>query len=358
MLLGLRSTSRLGRAGGGVIQMSASDSTHLVQRRRSGAGDPKRASIERLVAYGSLSGQLVCGARRARGGVLPRARARRRPAFACAPVRVRTRSSRITLPGCADTSSRAPSARPEPAHGRPRRDIADIAREHRPLATRGRCVGGLGNAFVRSSVRTRRARGSADSYHVQSATSGCSRTSTARTVGGRSRSADRVVVHPAALPAQTPRVSLARSSTTATGRCRWGAAFRGAEAVVGAAQLRRGRSAPPPARAHRAGGELGRRVDEHPQLERASRRLVRPRLLPPRRRQRPNRCPRGGDQRAPDLYVTPSAIGDTRFVRGGGRQTRTTADDVERMPWKVIMEPPSLDSVIKGSWWWGRAFVV
>jgi len=81
--------------------------------------------------------------------------------------------------------------------------------------------------------------------------------------------------------------------------------------------------------------ELGRRVDEHPRLERiapVSFALV---------------CFRHVDGNAatdalaaainarPDLYVTPSAIGDTRFVRVAIGQTWTTADDVERL-WKVI----------------------
>jgi len=84
-------------------------------------------------------------------------------------------------------------------------------------------------------------------------------------------------------------------------------------------------------------GELGRRVDEHPRLERVapiSFALV---------------CLRHTDGNArtdalaaainahPDLYVTPSAIGDTRFVRLAVGQTRTTADDVERL-WTVIMD--------------------
>jgi aromatic-L-amino-acid decarboxylase len=84
-------------------------------------------------------------------------------------------------------------------------------------------------------------------------------------------------------------------------------------------------------------GKLGPRVDEHPRLERiapVSFALV---------------CFRHVDGNAatdalaaainahPDLYVTPSTIDDTRFVRVAIGQTRTTADDVERL-WKVIAE--------------------
>jgi aromatic-L-amino-acid decarboxylase len=81
--------------------------------------------------------------------------------------------------------------------------------------------------------------------------------------------------------------------------------------------------------------ELGRRVDEHPRLERiapVSFALV---------------CLRhtGGNAATdalaaainaqPDLYVTASAVGDVRFVRISIGQTQTTAADVERL-WRVI----------------------
>ena len=81
--------------------------------------------------------------------------------------------------------------------------------------------------------------------------------------------------------------------------------------------------------------EFGRRVDAHPRLERiapVSFALV---------------CLRhtGGNAATdalaaainarPDLYVTPSAIGDTRFIRVSVGQTSTTADDVQRL-WTVI----------------------
>jgi len=81
--------------------------------------------------------------------------------------------------------------------------------------------------------------------------------------------------------------------------------------------------------------ELGRRIDEHPLLQRiapVSFALV---------------CFRHSDGNAatdalaaainaqPDLYVTPSVIGETRFIRISIGQTRTTAGDVERL-WSTI----------------------
>ena len=82
--------------------------------------------------------------------------------------------------------------------------------------------------------------------------------------------------------------------------------------------------------------ELGRRVDEHPRLERVA--PVSFALV----------CFRHADgndatdalaaaiNARPDLHVTPSAIGDARFVRVAIGQTGTTRDDVDRL-WKVIL---------------------
>ncbi|MEA2194516.1 MAG: aromatic-L-amino-acid/L-tryptophan decarboxylase [Solirubrobacteraceae bacterium] len=91
-------------------------------------------------------------------------------------------------------------------------------------------------------------------------------------------------------------------------------------------------------RAHIAlAAELGRRVDEHPRLERVA--PVSFALV----------CLRHTDGTAatdalaaainahPDLYVTPSVIDDTRFVRVAVGQTHTTADDVERL-WQAIAD--------------------
>jgi aromatic-L-amino-acid decarboxylase len=83
--------------------------------------------------------------------------------------------------------------------------------------------------------------------------------------------------------------------------------------------------------------EVGRRVDEHPRLQRVA--PVSFALV----------CLRHVDGNEatdalaaainahPDLYVTPSAIGDTRFVRIAIGQTWTTSADVERL-WAAIVE--------------------
>ena len=109
-----------------------------------------------------------------------------------------------------------------------------------------------------------------------------------------------------------------------------------AEAVVGAAQLRRrGAARGCCASTSRWREELGRRIDEHPRLERVA--PVSFALV----------CFRHADgneatdavaaaiNAVPTLAVTPSTVGDVRFVRVAIGQTRTTADDVERL-WRVI----------------------
>jgi len=81
--------------------------------------------------------------------------------------------------------------------------------------------------------------------------------------------------------------------------------------------------------------ELGRRIDEHPRLEHVA--PVSFALV----------CFRHVDgneatdavaaaiNAVPTLQVTPSTVGDTRFVRVAVGQTRTTAEDVERL-WRAI----------------------
>jgi len=81
--------------------------------------------------------------------------------------------------------------------------------------------------------------------------------------------------------------------------------------------------------------ELGRRVDAHPRLERVA--PVSFALV--------CFCHAGGNEATdgladainaePTLYVTPSTVGDTRYVRVAVGQTRTTPEDVERL-WRVI----------------------
>jgi aromatic-L-amino-acid/L-tryptophan decarboxylase len=83
--------------------------------------------------------------------------------------------------------------------------------------------------------------------------------------------------------------------------------------------------------------ELGRRVDEHPRLTRVA--PVSFALVCFRHGQ-------GNDatdalaaaiNAHPNLYVTPSAIGDMRFIRLAVGQTRTTLNDVERL-WTAITD--------------------
>jgi aromatic-L-amino-acid/L-tryptophan decarboxylase len=81
--------------------------------------------------------------------------------------------------------------------------------------------------------------------------------------------------------------------------------------------------------------ELGRRIDDHPRLERIA--PVSFALVCFRHRD--------GDDATdalatainshPDLHVTPSTVDDTRFVRVSVGQTRTTREDVERL-WAAI----------------------
>ena len=83
--------------------------------------------------------------------------------------------------------------------------------------------------------------------------------------------------------------------------------------------------------------ELGRRVDEHPRLERIA--PVSFALVCFRHRD-------GNDatdilaaaiNRQPTLHITPSTVDDTRFIRVAIGQTHTTADDLERI-WETITD--------------------
>jgi aromatic-L-amino-acid/L-tryptophan decarboxylase len=83
--------------------------------------------------------------------------------------------------------------------------------------------------------------------------------------------------------------------------------------------------------------ELGRRVDEHPRLERIA--PVSFALVCFRHRD-------GNDatdilaaaiNRQPTLHITPSTVDDTRFIRVAIGQTHTTADDLERL-WETITD--------------------
>ena len=106
--------------------------------------------------------------------------------------------------------------------------------------------------------------------------------------------------------------------------------------MVGAAQLRRrGAARGCCASTSRWRGSSGGAIDEHPRLEHVA--PVSFALV----------CFRHADgneatdavaaaiNAVPTLQVTPSTVGDTRFVRVAVGQTRTTADDVERL-WRAI----------------------
>jgi aromatic-L-amino-acid decarboxylase len=81
--------------------------------------------------------------------------------------------------------------------------------------------------------------------------------------------------------------------------------------------------------------ELGRRVDAHPRLERVAPVSFALVCL----RHRDGNAATGALAAAinahPDLYVTPSVVGETRFVRVAIGQAHTTSADVERL-WTAI----------------------
>jgi aromatic-L-amino-acid decarboxylase len=81
--------------------------------------------------------------------------------------------------------------------------------------------------------------------------------------------------------------------------------------------------------------ELGRRVDEHARLERVA--PVSFALVCFRHREgnAATDALTGAINSQPTLYVTQSEIGDTRFIRVAVGQTHTTADDLERL-WSAI----------------------
>ena len=81
--------------------------------------------------------------------------------------------------------------------------------------------------------------------------------------------------------------------------------------------------------------ELGRRVDEHPRLERVA--PVSFALVCFRHRDGDDATDAlaAAINAVPTLYVTPSVVGDTRFIRVAVGQTHTSAEDVERL-WTAI----------------------
>ena len=83
--------------------------------------------------------------------------------------------------------------------------------------------------------------------------------------------------------------------------------------------------------------ELGRRVDEHPRLERVA--PVSFALVCFRHRDGDGATDAlaAAINAVPTLYVTPSVVGDTRFIRVSVGQTHTSAQDVERL-WTAIAD--------------------
>ncbi len=165
--------------GGGVIQMSASDSTHLVhvvarEQARGGHGPARRVRV--------LAGALVGRARgEARGlRARPQARRRRRVRAAARGARAR-RSSRTAPTACIPRSSRAPSARPAPApstRSRPSRTS--------PASTASGTTSTPPGPARRCSARSTATASAAPSGPIatrSTRTSGCSRTSTATCCG-------------------------------------------------------------------------------------------------------------------------------------------------------------------------------
>ncbi|HEV2774401.1 MAG TPA: pyridoxal-dependent decarboxylase [Solirubrobacteraceae bacterium] len=81
--------------------------------------------------------------------------------------------------------------------------------------------------------------------------------------------------------------------------------------------------------------ELGRRVDAHPRLERVAPVSFALVCLRHVAGNGATDAVAAAIDAQPDLYVTPSVVDETRFIRVAIGQTRTTAADVERL-WKVI----------------------
>jgi aromatic-L-amino-acid decarboxylase len=81
--------------------------------------------------------------------------------------------------------------------------------------------------------------------------------------------------------------------------------------------------------------ELGRRVDEHPRLERVAPVSFALVCLRHRDGDGATDALAAAINAEPTLYVTPSAVSDNRFIRVAVGQTHTTADDVERL-WRAI----------------------
>jgi aromatic-L-amino-acid decarboxylase len=321
--------------GGGVIQMSASDSTHLVHVVARDRAVRAGASIDRLVAYGSSQAHssVQRGARVAGFGHVRLLGVD--AAFALRPEALRDAVQQDRAAGLVPTIVTSAVGTTGTGAVDPVAAIADVAREH-----------GLwhhvdaawaGSAMLCEEQRRHQAGAErADSYtfnpHKWLFTNfDCNVLWVA----------DRAPLI-ASLSILPPYLRNAASESGEVIDYRdWhvplGRRFRALKLwwvlrSYGAAGLRHH------LREHIAlAAELGRRVDAHPRLERVA--PVSFALV----------CLRHVDGNAatdvlaaainarPDLYVTPSAIGDTRFIRVAIGQTRTTAEDVERL-WTVIAD--------------------
>ena len=324
--------------GGGVIQMSASDSTHLVHvvaRERAVArrrGD-RRPGRLRLVA----------------GALVGRARARASPGFAhvrLLDVDERLRAARrraarrdraaTAPPGSCRRSSRAPSARPAPARSTPS-PTSPTSRASTACGTTSTPRGRARRCSARSSAPHQAGAERADSYtfnpHKWLFTNfDCNVLWVA----------DRAPLI-ASLSILPPYLRNAASESGEVIDYRdWhvplGRRFRALKLWWVLRSYGARRPAPPPARAHRAGrrARAARRRAPAPRARRAG--LVRARLLPPRRRQR--RAPTRSRRRSTRTRTSTSRRRRSATRASSGSpigQTRTTADDVERL-WTVIAD--------------------
>ena len=319
-----RSTSAADGPGGGVIQMSASDSTHLVHvvarerghaRRRRRATDwsptaPRRRTPRWRGARASPASAHVRALDVDDAFALRPGRARAAIA-ADRAARPRARSSRSAI---GTTSPRA---------------VDPVARDRATIAPRTRRSGctstprGRARRCVCPEHRSlqRRASSGADSYAFNPHKWLFTNFDCDVLLGRRPRGADRGAVDPARVPAQRGDASRGAVIDYRDWHVPLGPALPGAEAVVRAAQLRRRGPARTTPRARRAGApSSAARVDAHPRAGARRAGAVRARLLPPRATAttRPTR--------------SPTAINADRRCTSRRRRSATRASSASRRP--------------------------
>ena len=209
--------------GGGVIQMSASDSTHLVHavaRERAVRGG---APIDRLVAYGSSQAHssVERGARIA--GFAHVRKLEVDDAFALRPEALREAIGQDRAAGLRPAIVTSAIGTTGTGAVDPIAAVAGIAERARPLAPRRCRVGGLGDA-LRGAPPAPGGRRARRQLHVQPAQVAVHQLRLQRPVGGRPRARSWRRCRSCRRICATPPPSPARSSTTATGTCRSGAA--------------------------------------------------------------------------------------------------------------------------------------